>query len=110
MAEQVIIGSRLPNALILRHPKSEKTTVTIAGLNSSKIIGATHVTTEVDAAFWQAWKAAMPDYQPLKSGAIFEAGSEKIAKDKAKELASEKTGLEPMAKDAGGVKPSTSKD
>lgn len=103
---KILIGCRLPNGLILQHPES-KAKVTIAGLHSSKIIGAKHITTEVDAEFWAAWKAAYAsDFKPLKTGAIFEAASASAAESKAKELEKEKTGFEPMAKEALGVKPS----
>ena len=105
---KIIIGCRLPNGLTLHHPIT-KEAVTLAGLHSSKIIGATHVTTEVDADFWEAWKEKFKDYAPLKSGAIFEARNETDATSKAKELRKEKTGFEPMATDgkdarASGVK------
>lgn len=106
MAESIIIASRLPHGLTLHHPTS-KATVTLLGLNSSKIIGATHMTTEVEKSFWDAWKAKYPDYQPLKSGAIFESSSTNNAAAKAKELKDEKTGLEPMPQTAAGVKPAT---
>jgi hypothetical protein len=99
----VIIGCRLPNGLTITHPVS-KQSATIAGLHSSKIIGATHVTTEVDQEFWDTWKVAYKDYAPLKTGAIFEARSETEALAKSKELRKEKTGFEPMAQDAAGVK------
>lgn len=100
---KILIGCRLPNGLTITHPVT-KDKVTIAGLHSSKIIGATHVTTEVDADFWETWKTAYSDYAPLKVGAIFVARSETEAQGKAKELRKEKTGFEPMAQDAAGVK------
>jgi hypothetical protein len=95
---KIVIGCRLPNGLALTHPISGET-VTLAGLHSSKIIGSTHVSTEVDADFWEAWKAKYKDFQPLKTGAIFEARNESEAISKAKELRKEKTGFEPMATD-----------
>jgi hypothetical protein len=62
-------------------------------------------TTEVDAEFWSAWKAAYVGFPPLKNRAVFEAKSEQEASAKAKELKNENTGFEQMAKTAGGVKP-----
>lgn len=100
---KILIGCRLPNGLIISHPVT-KLTVKLEGKFASKIVGATHSTTEVDADFWETWKKAYSDYQPLKSGAIFEARSETEASAKAKELRKEKTGFEPMEKDAAGVK------
>ena len=101
---RIIIGCRLPNGLTIAHPNTG-VKATIAGMYSSKIIGATHITTEVDAELWEAWKTSVgKDYAPLKSGAIYEARSATEALDKAKDLRKEKTGFEPMAQDAPGVK------
>lgn len=102
---KVIIGCRLPHGLVLQH-KGVK--VTLDGMNKSQIIGANHITTEVDADFWEAWKAEHTKgkgFQPLKTNAIFEAGGVREAQDKAKELTKEKTGFERLAKDAPGIKP-----
>jgi hypothetical protein len=102
--EQIIIGCRLPNGLTLTHPVTKKK-VTIAGMNSSKIIGATYTTTPMDKEFWDTWKIAYSEYKPLQTGAIFEARSDSEAVSKAKEMSKEKTGFEQMAQNAGGVKP-----
>ena len=105
-ATTVLIGCRLPNGLILHHPEKPDVKVTLAGVNSSKIIGATYVTTEVDEEFWQVWKLRHEGvFEPLTSNAIFEAKDEASAKDFAKDLTKEKTGFEPLSKDAAGVKP-----
>jgi hypothetical protein len=107
---KVLIGCRLPNGLVLQHPNPEVAVrVRLNGKFSSKIIGATHGTTEVDADFWEVWKKAYANYQPLKSGAIFEARSETESAAKAKELSKELTGFEPMKQDAAGVKPAEKK-
>lgn len=101
---RIIIGCRLPNGLTIAHPVSGEK-VTLDGLYKARIVGSTHVSTSVDAELWEAWKASVgKDYAPLKSGAIFEARNETDALDKAKDLRGEKTGFEPMAQDAGGVK------
>jgi hypothetical protein len=99
---KILIGCRLPNGLTLNLPEHKG--VTLAGLHSSKIIGATFVATEVDADFWAAWKTVYSDYKPLKSGAIFEARSVTEADSKGKELVKEKTGFEPMEPNSLGVK------
>jgi len=101
----ILIGCRLPHGLVLSHPLKKDVKVTLNGLNSSRIIGADYVTTEVEADLWEAWKLTRSDFAPLKSGAIFEARNESEAASIAKELRGEKTGLEPMPKDAAGVKP-----
>ena len=96
---KIVIGCRLPNGLVLTHPISGET-LTLEGLHKAKIIGSTHVSTEVDADFWEEWKTSMgKDFAPLKTGAIFEARNETEAISKSKELRKEKTGFEPMATD-----------
>lgn len=105
----IVIGCKLPNGLTLVHPKLKHARVTLAGLNSSKIIGATHVTTEVDQEFWAAFKEAHKDYTPLTSGAIFEARNVTEAQAIAKERKAQKTGLEPVPQDAAGVTPDKGK-
>jgi hypothetical protein len=90
----MIIGCKLPNGIVLE--VGEKS-VEINGLNKSVIIGATHATTEVDNDFWQAWKKEHADFPALKSGAIFEAKTEKDAAVAVKDTG--KTGLEPMPQD-----------
>jgi hypothetical protein len=101
----VIIGCRLPHGLVISHPLAKGVTATIAGMNKARIIGADHVTTEIDADIWAAWKLTHEDFAPLKSGAIFEARSQSEAASKAKEVRKEKTGFESMDPKAMGVKP-----
>lgn len=105
----IIIGCKLPHGLMLIHPLDKTQKVQINGLNTAKVIGSTFVTTEVDADFWATWKAAYLDYAPLKSGAIFEARTQTEASAKAKELAKEKTGFEPIPQESLGVKPEKEK-
>lgn len=104
---KVLIGCRLPNGLVLHHPDKQRRNISVVldGAKNAKIIGSGFALTEVDAEFWEVWKTAYRDYSALKNGAIFEAASVKQAEDKGKELRNEKTGFEPMKKDAGGVKP-----
>lgn len=110
---KIVIGCKLPNGLTLVLRNKEKETedrVTLLGLNSSKIIGANYITTEVDADFWAQWKASVgANYAPLKSNAIFEARNETEALAKAKEFRKEKTGFEPMQPESLGVKPADKK-
>jgi hypothetical protein len=101
----IIIGCKLPNGIVLFHPQDRSIAVEIQGLNKSKIIGATHMTTIVDGAFWDDWKAVHKDFQPFISNAIFEASGPREADDKAKELVGVKTGFEPLKKDDLNVKP-----
>jgi hypothetical protein len=102
--ETVLVGCRLPNGIILTHPKDPKQTVKIAGTYQPMTDSGIHypprpyATTEVDAEFWSAWKAAYTGYPPLKTRAIFEARNEQEAAAKARELEKEKTGLEGLPK------------
>lgn len=108
MAETITIGCRLPHGIILSHPKRPKQLVTLNGLNKAVIAGSTHVTTEVDAAFWGAWKVANKEFTPYATNNIFEAASASDANALAKELEKEKTGFEPASHedmDKMGVKP-----
>lgn len=111
MADKVIIGSKLPFGLVIKHPSDPSKKVTLNGLNSSKIVGATFVTTEVDADFWEAWKAAHDQkahpFQPITSGAIFETKNQASAGAVAKEYSKRKTGLEPLNPTDHGVKPAS---
>lgn len=101
MSKSIVIGCRLPNGIIL---DLNNNTVEIAGLNKAVIIGADHVTTEIDADFWDAWKAKNSGFAPLVSGSLFEAKSQGEASAKAKELKTKKTGFEKMPESDGAVK------
>ena len=99
----VLIGCKLPNGIILQHPFNPRETVEINGLNKPTIIGATYVTTEVDADFWANWLAVHEDYAPIASGAIFVAKNAERLEAIAREQVSRKTGFEGMDQNAGGV-------
>ena len=109
--DNIFVGSKLPSGLVLKHPSNPEVTVLIRGLNAAPRMKpggppmiVPYMTTEVDAAFWETWKLKHKDFQPLKSGAIFEAKSESHAKAVAKERVKEKTGFEPRAQEEAGVK------
>ena len=104
---KITVGCMLPNGIVLTHPTSGAR-VELAGLHSARKIyaGAKHASTEVEQDVWDGIKAAYKDSPLFKSESpsIFDARNETDAKAKAKELSEEKTGLEPLAQDAGGVK------
>jgi hypothetical protein len=112
----VIVGSKLPISLILRHPLDRMKTVTIRGLNSAQRgtngqpIQVPYITTEIDAEFWSAWKLGNGAFQPFVSGAIFEAKTEEAASKIYRERETERTGLEPARSTEFGVKTATDKD
>lgn len=113
-AKTIIIGSKLPISIILKHPLKASQTVTIRGLNEAQRgtnghpIQIPYLTTEVDADFWADWKLVNnhPErpFQPLASGAIFEAETEEAAKKVYREREKEKTGLEPARSSEYNVK------
>jgi hypothetical protein len=93
----VLIGSRLPFDLILRHPDKEvNATYTIKARHKTDSKTDDFATTEVDSDFWDIWSLANSDYEPLKKHAIFLAKGLDEARGKAKELRKEKTGFEPI--------------
>ncbi len=109
--ETVLIGCRLPNGIILTHPQT-KVQVKISGTSGERLESGVYLppracaTTEVDAEFWAAWKAAYAGFPPLKNRALFEARNEQEAAAKAKEVQKERTGFEQMPQAAviDGVK------
>jgi hypothetical protein len=105
----ITVGCKLPNGLVLEHPKNPDKTVILNGVNKAVISGIDYATTEVDEEFWNAWKESNDKFPALVSGAIFAAKGEANVKAVAKELKDEKTNLEPMRQDgkdkrAAGVK------
>ncbi len=110
--ETVLVGCRLPNGLVLHHPQNKNVTVKLSGVFDQKTESGLYYpprpysTTEVDAEFWAAWKAAYTGYPPLKTRAVFEARNEQEAGAKAREVQKEKTGFEGMPQTAtiGGVR------
>ena len=99
----VLVGCRLPNGMILHHPQDRKKTIKLNGVFEPLGEGLwspprAYATTEVDADFWNAWKAAYAGNNPLKNRAVFEAKDEKDAMAKAKD--SDRTGFEQTPRNA----------
>ncbi len=102
----VLIGSKLPNGLIITHPLKRDFKAEIRGLNSmpagrnGKKLIVPYVTTEIDKDLWDAWYTVhgspAKTYPALSNGAIFIARTEEAAKKIAGERVKEKTGLESM--------------
>jgi hypothetical protein len=99
MSQTVLVCSKLPNALLLRlpqHTKDDPAEVTIEGMNSSKIIGATFMSTPVDKEFWDKWYAVNHQFKPLKAGALWVAHTHEEAEGEGRDREKEKTGLEQL--------------
>ncbi|QHJ83100.1 MAG: hypothetical protein [Caudoviricetes sp.] len=103
MSKTILIGCRLPNGIEIEaiDASGKMQKVTLLGQNSAQARSPIIILspddyglTEVDEAFWAAWKKDFAEFPPLLNGAIFEAKDEKEAKAKHKELKDEKTGLE----------------
>lgn len=104
----VLIASRLPIGLILEADINGKLVpFELQGLNCSRIIGAAHMTTEVDAALWNAWKAKNAEFPAYVNKSFFEASSDSAAESITKDLkgSKKKTGVEAIEPDSMGVKP-----
>lgn len=114
--QTMIVGSKLPNGLVLKHPDKPEVTVLIRGKSAAPRMKpngppmiVSYMTTEVDSEFWETWKAKHSNFAPLKSGAIFEAKSPENAKAMAKATEKLRTGFEPRNQTADGVKPADKK-
>ena len=103
MSKTIFIGCRLPNGVEIEavDASGKMQKVTLLGQNSAQARSPIIILspddyglTEVDEAFWVAWKKDFAEFPPLLNGAIFEAKSEKDADAIHDELKDEKTGLE----------------
>lgn len=106
----ILIGCRLPSGILLELANGKQ--VELAGQRQtqerSSVIILTpddYGVTEVEADFWEQWKKEFAGFQPLATGAIFEAKDDKDAKAIAKELRDEKTGHEGVSQTDRNIKP-----
>lgn len=99
----ITVGCKLPHGLII---KTGNKSVTLAGANSSRIVGG-YGLTQVDKDFFDAWSKEFAQFGPLKNGLIFAQAKIESAEAQAKEQSVITTGLEPLNLDkpAAGVKP-----
>ena len=102
------VACKLPHGLFLTVGAKS---VTIAGANSSRIIGG-YGLTAVDKDFWDAWVAENHTLVLLKNGMVFVQDSGNKAEGQAKEQAELKSGFEPldMNKPAAGITPVSKED
>ena len=89
------VGCKLPHGLVAEH---KGVTVTLNGLNSSRILGGFGLT-DVDDAFAKAWFEAEKNTAIVKNGVVFLVENEAKAKGAAAERSKERTGLEPLDAD-----------
>ncbi|QWA89611.1 hypothetical protein [Klebsiella michiganensis] len=91
MAETVTVGCKLPNGLILEQGAYK---VELNGSNSSLVVGGYGLTENVDKEAFEAWLEVHADQPYVRKELVFAQAKTSSAQAKAKENASEKTGLE----------------
>jgi len=87
----VIVGCKLPNGL---HAELGGKVVTLAGSNSSSIIGGFGITRDVDKDFIEGWLKAEAKNPIVANGLVFIAGSEREAEKAVAEREREANGFE----------------
>ncbi|EFE94002.1 hypothetical protein [Serratia odorifera] len=94
MAEQVTVGCKLPNGLVLNVQGKQ---VKINGCRSkeARIIGG-YGLTAVDKELWEAWLKIHAEQPYVKNGVIFAQDNGNSVRSQAKEQENIKSGLEPL--------------
>jgi hypothetical protein len=116
--QTVTIGSKLPFGFILKNPIDPTQTVTLRGLNQAPkgrngvIMQVPYMTTEVDKEFWDLWFAmhtsnSRHPFGPLKSGALFVAGTPDRAEAVHRDREKDKTGMEGLVPEDYNLKTRT---
>lgn len=93
--ETCIVGCKLPHGLKINLPGVDKP-VTLKGRNSSRIIGGYGLTPGVPKEAFTEWLVSHSWAEYVKNGSVFMEDNEKRARDKAKEMRTERTGMEPI--------------
>lgn len=104
MAEQVTVGCKLPNGLVLDVDGKQ---VAVAGFRSKevRIIGG-YGLTQVDKELWDAWLETHKDQPYVKNSLVFAQENGNSARSQAKEQEKLKSGLDPLPQNnpAPGIK------
>lgn len=104
MAEQVTVGCKLPNGLVLEVDGKQ---AIISGYRGEdvRIIGG-YGLTQVDKELWDAWLKTHKEQPYVKNGVIFAQDNGNSARAQAKEQEKVKSGLDPLPQDnpAPGIK------
>lgn len=87
----VTIGCKLPHGL---HMDVGGQRITLAGENSTEIVGGHGLTYGVPKDFWEAWKKEHAEQPFVKNGLVFAQGKTESAIAEAKEKQNNKTGFE----------------
>lgn len=105
----VIVGCKLPSGI---HAELGGKVVTLAGSNSSSLIGGFGITREVDKDFMDAWLKAEAKNPIVANGLVFIAGSEREAEKAVSEREKEASGFEGLdpQKPGKGLKPADAEE
>ena len=98
MTNTVTVGCKLPNGMIIS--VKGVGSVTLAGSNSSRIIGG-YGLTAVPSDLWEAWSGPRSKSALIENKIVFAQTTHAKAEGQAKEQESVTTGLEPLAGGAG---------
>ena len=93
MAGKVTVACMIPNGLIL---EVGSRSVIVEGSRNSPLLGGCGFTENVDKDFFEAWLSAHKELTFVKQGLIFAHDKTASAKDEAKDMKDEKSGLEPL--------------
>ncbi|EMB4114254.1 MULTISPECIES: hypothetical protein [Serratia] len=104
MAEQVTVGCKLPNGLVLEVDGHQQAVAGYRG-EDVRIIGG-YGLTPVDKELWDAWLKIHKDQPYVKNGVIFAQDNGNSARAQAKEQEKLKSGLDPLPQNnpAPGIK------
>lgn len=95
-AEVVTVGCKLPHGLWMEMQAEGQPAIKILarGCNSSDVIGGFGITPNVPKDFWEAWLKEHREMKYVKNKQIWAYGSTAGARDKAREMAEIKHGME----------------
>lgn len=99
------VGCKLPHGMHLDflEPGRPLRRVTIKGTNSARVIGGYGITEDVPEAYFNEWMAKHQELPAVRNGLIFAMAKYESTVAKAKEMAKEKNGLEPLSPVAQGI-------
>lgn len=108
-AEVVTVGCKLPHGLWMevQADGQPKTKILARGCNSTDIIGGFGITPNVPKDFWEAWLEQHKSLKFVRNGQIWAYKSTQGARDKAREMAELKHGMEGLSVDQlpSGIEP-----
>lgn len=94
----VSVGCRLPNGLHMdfMEPGKPLRRVTLRGTNASRVAGGFGITENVPKDYFDEWIKVNAELPAVKNGFIFSMNKANDVEAKAREMAGEKNGFEPL--------------